>query len=255
MPNLLTKFLTVLNPGRHAFAAAMDYIPAGRTSLTMRSCNVANAAFDASLRLRAVGADDVDVQRQQQRDPTGSPRRRREPPAVHPEDPVLVAVERYRLAMLFQISAGRPEVIKRRFRGDEPQLHQQVRRIIHETQQRAWRRGPRTRLRSEPLICTSSPRQSHRRRGRCGKGRRCQRSCVGDHPTALGLARHRTAMELCQLFRRQRSGQSRKIARARSTEPGCEPQRGARGCWACRRAWESRLVAPSCLKPRSRRNT
>jgi hypothetical protein len=32
--------------------------------------------------------------------------------------------------MLLQIGTGRPEVIKRRFRGDEPQLHQPARRII-----------------------------------------------------------------------------------------------------------------------------
>jgi len=30
---------------------------------------------------------------------------------------------------------------------------------------------------SEPSICTSSPRQSRRRRGWCGTGRRCRRSC------------------------------------------------------------------------------
>src|SRR6201988_2246968 len=59
--------------------------------------------------------------------------------AVHPEDAVLVAVERHRLAMLLQIGAGRPKVIKRRFRGDEPQLHQLARRIIHKSQQRARR--------------------------------------------------------------------------------------------------------------------
>jgi hypothetical protein len=30
-------------------------------------------------------------------------------------------------------------MIKRRFRGGEPQLHQPARRIIHKSQQRAWR--------------------------------------------------------------------------------------------------------------------
>src|SRR5213079_1666857 len=59
--------------------------------------------------------------------------------AVHPEDAVLVAVERHRLAMNLQIGAGRPEVIKRRFRGDKPQLHQPARRIIDKSQQRARR--------------------------------------------------------------------------------------------------------------------
>src|SRR5215469_10666974 len=72
----------------------------------------AKRAFDASLRLRAVGTDDVDVQRQQRATElrhtitTGSIL------AVHPEDAVLVAVERHWLAVLLQIGAGRPEVIK-----------------------------------------------------------------------------------------------------------------------------------------------
>ena len=61
------------------------------------------------------------------------------PRMVDPEDAVLVAVERHRLAMLLEIGAGCPEVIKRRFRGDEPQLHQPARRVIHKSQQRAGR--------------------------------------------------------------------------------------------------------------------
>src|SRR5208282_4982698 len=44
-----------------------------------------------------------------------------------------------RLTVLLQIGAGRPEVIKRRFRVDEPQLHQPARRIIDESRQRARR--------------------------------------------------------------------------------------------------------------------
>ena len=32
-----------MNPGSHAFAAVIDDIPASRSSLTMRSCNVPNA--------------------------------------------------------------------------------------------------------------------------------------------------------------------------------------------------------------------
>src|SRR6266481_2789963 len=133
-----------MNPGSHAFAAAIDDTPASRSSLTIRSCNVPNALLslskgDASLGLRAVGTDDVDVQRQQRATELGHPVTAGSLLAVHPKDAVLVAVERDRLAMLLQIGAGRPEVIKRRFRGDEPQLHQPARRIIHETQQRARR--------------------------------------------------------------------------------------------------------------------
>jgi len=41
--------------------------------------------------------------------------------------------------MRLQIGACRPKVIKRRFRGDKPQLHQSARRIIHKSQQRARR--------------------------------------------------------------------------------------------------------------------
>jgi hypothetical protein len=41
--------------------------------------------------------------------------------------------------VLLQIGTRRPEVIKRRFRGDEPQLHQPARRVIHKSQQRARR--------------------------------------------------------------------------------------------------------------------
>src|ERR1700720_966251 len=82
----------------------------------------AKRAFDASLGLRAVGTDDVDVQRQQRATELGHPVAADSLLAVHPEDAVLVAVERHWLAMLLQISAHRPEVIKRRFRGDEPEV-------------------------------------------------------------------------------------------------------------------------------------
>src|SRR6266852_8621341 len=133
-----------MNPGSHAFPAAIDDTPASRSSLTIRSCNVPNALLslskgDASLRLRAVGTDDVDVQRQQRATELGHTVAAGSLLAVHPEDAVLVTVERHRLAMLLQMGAGCPEVIKRRFRNDEPQLHQPARRIIHESQQRARR--------------------------------------------------------------------------------------------------------------------
>ena len=44
-----------------------------------------------------------------------------------------------RPTVLLQIGAGRPEVIKRRFRGDEPQLHQPACGIVDESQQSARR--------------------------------------------------------------------------------------------------------------------
>src|SRR5437762_10674047 len=60
----------------------------------------AKRAFDASLRLRAVGTDNVDVQRQQCATKLGYTVTPGSFLAVHPEDAVLVAVERDRLAML-----------------------------------------------------------------------------------------------------------------------------------------------------------
>src|SRR5947207_9940025 len=128
-----------MNPGSQAFAMAIDETPASRSSLTIRSCKRAKCAFDAPLRLRAVGADDVDVQRQQRATELGHAVAPGSLLAVHPEDAMLVAVECYRLAMRLQIGAGRPEVIKCRFRADEPQLHQPAGRIVHKSQQRAWR--------------------------------------------------------------------------------------------------------------------
>jgi hypothetical protein len=78
---------------------------------------------DASLCLWAVGTDDVDVQRQQRPTELGHTVATDSVFAVHPKDAVFVAVERDRLAMLLQIGAGRPKVIKCRFGSDEPQLH------------------------------------------------------------------------------------------------------------------------------------
>src|SRR5271156_2657382 len=128
-----------MNPGSQAFAAAIDETPASRSSLTIRSCNVPNARSMRPFACGLLAQIDVDVQRQQRAPELGHPLTGGSVLAVPPEDAVLVGVERDRLAMLLQIGAGRPEVIKRRFRGDEPQLQQPARRIIHESQQRAWR--------------------------------------------------------------------------------------------------------------------
>src|SRR5271165_7688024 len=54
----------------------------------------AKRAFDASLRLRAVGTDDVDVQRQQRATERGYTVAAGRLLAVHPEYAVLVAVKR-----------------------------------------------------------------------------------------------------------------------------------------------------------------
>src|SRR6266851_10417506 len=111
--------------------------------------------------------------------------------AVHPEDAVLVAVERNRLAMRLQIGAGRPEVIKRRFRGDEPQLHQPARRIIAESQQRARRAavlkpGVLRAVDLHQFAQAIAPPARLMRRGETMPTVLPQP--IGDHPTAQGLA-------------------------------------------------------------------
>src|SRR6266478_3416222 len=126
-----------MNPGSQAFAAAIDETPASRSSLTIRSCNVPNARsmrpFACGLLAQMMSMFSANSARPNWVTPpafAGAGSAAGSVLAVHPEDAVLVAVERDRLAMLLQIGAGRPEVIKRRFRGDEPQLHQPARRII-----------------------------------------------------------------------------------------------------------------------------
>src|SRR5437667_10360250 len=115
-----------MNPGSHAFAAATDDTPASRSSLTIRSCNVPNARamrpFACGLLAQMMSMFSANSARPNWVTPLRS--QGQALPPVHPEDAVLVAVERHRLAMRLQIGAHRPEVIKRRFRGDEPQLHQ-----------------------------------------------------------------------------------------------------------------------------------
>src|SRR5207248_10274790 len=61
----------------------------------------AKRAFDASLRLRAVGTDDVDVQRQQRATELRHPVAADSLLAVHPEDAVLVAIQRHWLAAIW----------------------------------------------------------------------------------------------------------------------------------------------------------
>src|SRR5271163_2836306 len=159
----------------------------------------AERAFDASFRLRAVGADDVDVQRQQRATELGHAVTAGSLLAVHPEDAVLVAVESDRFAMLLQIGARRPEVIERRLRSDEPQLHQPARRIIDETEQRARRTAVLEpgMLRAVDLHQFAQAIAAPARLMRRGQTMpSILPQPVRDHPTAQRLARHFTAVML-----------------------------------------------------------
>src|SRR3984957_20867603 len=81
-------------------------------------------ALDAALRLRCVGAKNVDVEGVQRAPKLGHAVALDGPGAVDPKDAVLVAVKRYRFAMRLEILAGRLEVVEGRFRLDELQMHQ-----------------------------------------------------------------------------------------------------------------------------------
>jgi hypothetical protein len=61
------------------------------------------------------------------------------PGLIDPENAVLVAVERDRLAPGLQIGAGRMEIGERRFAFDELQVHQPAGRVVNEHQQGALR--------------------------------------------------------------------------------------------------------------------
>ncbi len=135
-----------MKPGSHAFAAAIVDMPARRSSFTSRSCNVPNARstrpFACGLLAQMMSMFSSDSTRPNCVMPIAAHRVL----GVHPENAVLVAVKRHWLAVRLQIGAGRAEVIERRFRRNEPQLHQPARRVVDECQQRARRRrGPRTR--------------------------------------------------------------------------------------------------------------
>src|ERR1700730_6664189 len=85
-----------MTPGSQAFAAAIDDTCASRSSPPSRGqaldhpvLQCAKRAFDASLRLRAVGADDVDVRRQQGATELGYPVAAGSLLAVHPLNDVL----------------------------------------------------------------------------------------------------------------------------------------------------------------------
>src|SRR6201987_95762 len=95
--------------------------------------------LDAALRLRRVGAQNVDVEGVQRAPKLGHAVALDRPSAIDPKDAVLVAVERNRFAMRLEILAGRLEVVEGRFRLDELQMHQAAGGVVDIDQQRALR--------------------------------------------------------------------------------------------------------------------
>jgi hypothetical protein len=155
-----------MNPGNHAFAAATVDIPASRSSLTSRSCSVPNARSTRPFACGLFAQMIVDVQLRQRtaklRDALAAHRIL----AVHPKDAVLVAVKGNRLAMPLEVIARRPEVIECRLQRQRNAAT--INRLVaSSTNASRVHISPRASNQacSEPSICTSSPRQSRRRRG------------------------------------------------------------------------------------------
>ncbi len=89
-----------MNPGSQAFPAAIDDTPAKRSSLTMRSCNVPKARSMRSMRSMRPFACGLLAQMMSMQERATELRHTLaidDVLAVHPEDAVLVAVERDRL--------------------------------------------------------------------------------------------------------------------------------------------------------------
>src|SRR3954451_15806670 len=93
--------------------------------------------FDAALRLRSVGTDDIDVELVQRPAELGHAVTPGRPDLVHPERRVLIRVEGDRLAIALQIGARRGKIIKGQFRLCKAQVHQTAGRIIDKDEQGA----------------------------------------------------------------------------------------------------------------------
>ena len=119
--------------------------------------------LDPPLRRARIGADDVDVQGVQCPAELGHAVTAQRARMVDPEHPMLVAVERDRLAPGLQIGARRVKIGKGRLALDELQMHQPAGRIVANTSRVHC--GPRSSNHqgSLPSTCTSSP--THSRRG------------------------------------------------------------------------------------------
>ena len=131
--------VVVGHENREQGVAGVDVVGAGQAQLLHQPVLQRLVhPLDAALRLRGVGADDVDVELGQ-----GAAKLRHTPgPApralvVHAEDAVLVAVEGHRLAVALKIRAGRGEVVERGLALQEAQLHQPTGRVVDVDQERA----------------------------------------------------------------------------------------------------------------------
>jgi hypothetical protein len=108
---------------------------------------------------------------------------------------------------------------------------------------------------SEPSICTSSPRHSRRRRGRCGEGSLWRRSV--HRPSAIIQPRSvsRETAQPCSSasFSATSVGPKSAYRSLASDIARSRTSAGSRLLLGRPRCLDTRLVAPSCLRPRNKR--
>jgi len=95
--------------------------------------------LDPAFRLARIGADDVDVERVERPAELGHAVTAQRARVVDAKHPVLVAIERHRLAPGLQVSAGGMEIGESRLALDKLQMHQPARRVVDKHQQGALR--------------------------------------------------------------------------------------------------------------------
>src|SRR2546421_6454898 len=163
-------------------------------------------ALDAALRLRRVGAQNVDVEGVQRAPELGHAVALDGPGAIDPKDAVLVAVERDRFAMRLEILAGRLEVVEGRFRLNELQMHQAAGGVVDIDQQRALR----TAVLEPPMLGTVDLHQLTQTITPCPRLVDALQSVFSpnpkagaDHPLPQCLDPKVQAMKLAQLLSRQ----------------------------------------------------
>src|SRR5215468_7900373 len=128
-----------MNAGRRALPSARVAAPASRNSLTRRSCNVLLARSTRPLAGLELAQMMSMLSACRARPNWVIPSPAKGAWMVDPEDPMLVAVERDRLAPGLQIGAGGMEIGKGRLARDKLQMHQPAGRVVDKYQQGAWR--------------------------------------------------------------------------------------------------------------------
>src|SRR5215467_1287497 len=125
-----------MNAGRRALPSARIAAPASRNSLTKRSCNVLLARSTRPLAGLELAQMMSMLSACRAPAKLGHPVTAKRTWMVDPENPMLVAVERDRLAPGLQIGTSRMEIGKGRLALDKLQMHQSAGRVVDKHQLR-----------------------------------------------------------------------------------------------------------------------